>query len=902
VFKELIGQILSKQFKCSENKLSDILSQERILLTGIPTHLESLIFDQLGIVLNKRISILIFNDSKSFESWIDKNNVEIDSNCEAKLNNSKDDNTQSDNRSVYQREELRIISGLSFKVDSLLDFGFVRVSRVSEAGEYSLYGDVLILWPYGWKSPLRISFLGDEVESISIVTLDGFKHLEDLQSIRILGQEILGTGVSDVYVGNSNCSEELDTQFIYVRGGAVINLSFATVNLGFQNLPIKSSSNFLDRALSRFVGLMLKQGYEVIYVNSSNKDVDLIEKDLNNLVENIILPGKKIFKIISKSEELGEDLSLFNKGCLFEIGASTDYRTDGNLEVDTIFKSSRIIILSPYELYGEVNLTGEEILNNGDYNGPSLSNLSTHFSRDKTFKMISPGDYIVHEDHGVGLYKGLYSGKGDMNDTVYFELSYAGKDRLYVPLAQSKKITKFIGAGRKHPILTPLNSGAWRRIKARADEDADVLAKELIQLYAMRSIVNPAMSFDIEKEEVVNKFIDDFQYEDTPDQLAATYEVLTDLKSLVPMDRLIVGDVGFGKTEIALRAIMAIVASGGQAAVLAPTTILVEQHAHVIKERMKNFGINVVAMSRFLSARELNDIVERLKAGNIDVVIGTHILLADRIEFKKLGLIVIDEEQKFGVGHKEKMKKKRVEAHVLALSATPIPRTLNLSLTGIRDISIIATPPKGRLPVKNYFQKLDWNIAVLALKKEVKRGGQSYFLHNRVSNIEVIRKKLQGYMPKLRIEVAHGQLKPEILGLVMSEFASGKIDILVCTTIIENGIDLANVNTLIVNDAQRFGLSQLYQIRGRIGRSQKQSYAYFMYNHLSGKSSERMDALAQSEGLGSGFILSSRDLEIRGAGNILGKAQSGSIDSVGYGLYMSMLQDKLYEYKQELKL
>jgi transcription-repair coupling factor (superfamily II helicase) len=863
LFIELIGHVLSKQFNCKVNELPGILSKEGVLLSGIPTHLESFLFDQLGVALDRRISIMIFNDSKSYASWQE---LETENGSREK-----------------ERVELSIISGLSFDINDLLNFGFARVGRVSEAGEYSLYGDVMILWPPGWKSPLRISFFGEEVESISIVTTEGFKHVENLQSIKILGQEILGTGVSDVFVGNGNCNEELETQFIYVRGGALHDNStnsskFTSVNFGIQNLPVGSSSAFMEKALSRFVGLMYKQGYKIVYVNSSNKEVDVIQQDLKHLIEdNNVEEIKESFEILSKEEELGGDITIFNKGCISD--------------------SAKVLVLSPYELYGEINLTGEEILGRGDDNVSSLAEFSAHASRDKTFKMITPGDYIVHEDHGVGLYKGLR----EMNDSVYFELSYAGKDRLFVPVAQSKKVTKFIGAGRKHPILTPLNSGAWRRIKAKVEDAADELAKELIQIYAMRSVVTPSLSLDTEREADIQKFIDAFPYEDTPDQLAATHEILTDLKSSVPMDRLIVGDVGFGKTEVALRAIMATVVSGGQVAVLAPTTILVEQHAHVLAERMKPFGIKVCAMSRFLSAKEVREIVERLKGGDIDVVVGTHALLSDKIEFKKLGLIVIDEEQKFGVGHKEKMKQKRVEAHVLALSATPIPRTLNLSLTGIRDISIIATPPKGRLPVKNYFQKLEWDVAVKALTKEIKRGGQAYFLHNRVNNIDAIRKKLQGYMPKLRIEVAHGQLKPEMLALVMSEFAAGKIDILVSTTIIENGIDLANVNTLVVNDSQRFGLSQLYQIRGRIGRSQRQAYAHFMYSQLSGKSSERMDALAQAEGLGSGFILSSRDLEIRGAGNILGKAQSGSIDSVGYGLYMSMLQDKLQEYKKQLK-
>lgn len=834
-------------------------NSDRFLLSGIPLYLENWAFDQVGIALDRRVGVRVFNGIEGYKSWLNFSDSGLD---------LADDGLQ---KVSTNNRELKIIEGLSFEVNELLEIGFARVGRVMEPGEFSLYGDVLILWPNGWINPIRVSMFGDEVESIEAVSKDDFKGLESISSLTLSREleKAVENGVVDYYVGNQSAETESELEFIYLRSGSSIVEGLTVIDLGLQSLPLGSSVAFTDRSLPRLLELYTRQNYEIYYVNASFKEENLIKTDLNELVAGI---SQKLI-IVNKPSEIGDDLGVFNKGFISE--------------------ALGLLVLTPYELYGEVNLTGEEILESG----VSAVESFTQISRDKAFKMISPGDYVVHEDHGVGLYSGLR----EMKDDVYFELSYAGKDRLFVPTSQAKKITKYVGAGRKHPILTALNNGSWRRIKAKADEDADALAKELVQLYAMRSVVEPTVTLKDHDREI-EKFIEAFPYKDTPDQISTTYEVLMDLKSSIPMDRLLVGDVGFGKTEVAIRAMYAGVLAGGQVALLAPTTILVEQHASVIRKRFADDGITVVALSRFLKPVEKRDIVKRLEEGDIDVVVGTHALLSENVKFKNLGLIVIDEEQKFGVKHKEKLKQKRLQAHVLSMSATPIPRTLNLSLTGIRDISIISTPPSGRFPVKNTFKKFEWDSAVNALQNELDRNGQAYFLHNRVSNIDAIRKKLAGLMPKARIEVAHGQMNPEDLSFVMNQFAEGEIDILVCTTIIENGIDLPNVNTLVVNDAQRFGLSQLYQIRGRVGRSTTQGFAYFFYNRLVGKASERLDALAQSEKLGSGFMLSSRDLEIRGAGNILGKAQSGSIDTVGYGLYMSLLQDKLQEYKSQMKL
>jgi len=361
------------------------------------------------------------------------------------------------------------------------------------------------------------------------------------------------------------------------------------------------------------------------------------------------------------------------------------------------------------------------------------------------------------------------------------------------------------------------------------------------------------------------------------------------------MDRLLVGDVGYGKTEIATRAVFATVNAGYQVAILAPTTVLIEQHLAVFKERFKNYPFNIVSLSRFSSPQEKEDVKEGLRKGIVDIVIGTHALLSKDISFKNLGLLVIDEEQKFGVKQKEQIKEKRVDTNVLSLTATPIPRTLNMALSGIRDISVLATPPSGRKEILNHFEKFNWDSIKEAISKELQRGGQVYFLHNRVNTIQNVYDRLVKMFPHGSIAIAHGQMGVQKLSHSMAEFVKGNIDILVCTTIIENGLDIPTVNTLIIDDATMLGLSQMYQIRGRIGRSNIQAYAYFFFENLKGDAALRLEAIKESQELGSGFLLSNKDLEIRGAGDILGKNQSGTINSVGYGLYSQMLQKAVKE-------
>jgi transcription-repair coupling factor (superfamily II helicase) len=542
-----------------------------------------------------------------------------------------------------------------------------------------------------------------------------------------------------------------------------------------------------------------------------------------------------------------------------------------------ISQSRKLLLLTDFELLGEFDLL--------EYQEKDKAiDISEIYSK------IVPGDYVVHEDHGLGIFNKIV----DQGERKYIEVLYARKDRLLIPLTQANKITKYVSSGRKKPKLTGLGGGHWNRIKGKVKNEAKKIAQELIRLYSMRTLsMAPRIFVDNEEKEQFKEFIDSFEYSDTEDQVVITDEIVQDLKSGRPMDRLLVGDVGFGKSEIAFRAAFVMANAGHQVAILAPTTVLVEQHLAVLRERVKEFPIKVAGLSRLTESKRKSEIIGDISKGNVDIVVGTHALLSDEIKFRSLGLLIVDEEQKFGVKQKEKIKSKRIDIHVLSMTATPIPRTLNMALSGIRDLSVLASAPPDRMPVKNTVERFDWEVVKTAVESEIGRNGQVYYLHNRVEDIEGIAQKIRELIPFAKIEVAHGQLSAKTLSTRMRNFVEGKIDVLVCTTIIENGLDLPNANTLIVDDASMYGLSQIYQIRGRVGRGNVQAYAFFFYDRLRGRSEERLDAVMESTALGSGYIISSRDLEIRGAGNILGKDQSGSIDSVGYALYTKLLNDEI---------
>lgn len=516
------------------------------------------------------------------------------------------------------------------------------------------------------------------------------------------------------------------------------------------------------------------------------------------------------------------------------------------------------------------------------------------------FADLQPGDYVVHIEHGIGRFLGLATMNLDGVPKEYILVEYAAGDRLYVPVHQADRLSRYVGLSDEPPTLHRLGTADWEQVKARARRAVDEIAQELLDLYAARSVVRGhAFSPDTPWQDELEAA---FPYIETEDQLHAIEAVKADMEREIPMDRLICGDVGYGKTEVAVRAAFKAVMDGKQVAVLVPTTVLAQQHFKTFQERLAPFPVEVEMLSRFRSRARQKEILQRLEQGAVDIVIGTHRLLQKDVRFKDLGLVIIDEEQRFGVAHKERLKQLRKEVDVLTLTATPIPRTLHLSLTGVRDMSTIETPPEERLPIWTVLAEYDEALIRQAIRRELDRGGQVYFVHNRVQGIEQMAARVQSLVPEARVAVAHGQMPEKELERVMLQFANGEIDVLVCTTIIESGLDIPNANTIIINRAHRFGLAQLYQLRGRVGRSAVRAYAYLLipkHHSLSPVERRRLEAVVEARDLGAGFHIAMRDLEIRGAGEILGAHQHGHIAAVGFDLYCRLLAEAVRRLRQQ---
>ncbi|MGE3984014.1 MAG: transcription-repair coupling factor [Dehalococcoidia bacterium] len=511
---------------------------------------------------------------------------------------------------------------------------------------------------------------------------------------------------------------------------------------------------------------------------------------------------------------------------------------------------------------------------------------------------LSPGDYVVHLEHGIARFTGLIIRNIEGVEREFMELSYAETDRLYVPVDQADRVARYIGPGDTTPSLTRLGSGEWQRTRDRVRRAVADIAIELLDLYAARQMLDGhAFSPDTPWQQEMEA---SFPYVETPDQLMAIQAVKRDMEAPRPMDRLICGDVGYGKTEVAIRAAFKAVMDGYQVGMLVPTTVLAQQHYNSFAERLTSLPCRVAMLSRFLDDKEAREVVEGVRDGSVDILIGTHRILQKDIEFKQLGLVIIDEEQRFGVAHKERLKQMRKEIDVLTLSATPIPRTLHMSLAGIRDLSNMMTPPEDRIPIRTYVMESDDHIIREAIARELERGGQVFCVHNRVHNIELIAAHIKQLVPDANVGIGHGQMDEHQLARSMSRFSSGELDVLVCTTIIESGLDIPNANTIIINQADRMGLSQLYQLRGRVGRGAVRAYAYLLYDRnraLSETAQKRLQAIFEATELGAGFQIALRDLEIRGAGNLLGAEQSGHMAAIGFDLYVKLLAEAVDRLK-----
>ncbi|NLL45834.1 MAG: transcription-repair coupling factor [Clostridiales bacterium] len=562
----------------------------------------------------------------------------------------------------------------------------------------------------------------------------------------------------------------------------------------------------------------------------------------------------------------------------------------GSLSAGMEYPNSKIAVITEGQLTGPVKRF------------TAKKKASKNRQKLQSYADLSPGDLVVHEHHGIGRFVGIFQMPVDGVEKDYIKIAYSGTDSLYVPATQLDLVSKYIGSGGEdRPVrLSKLGGTEWHRTKTRAKGMAKELAKGLIELYAARSRT-PGFAFSPDSS-WQKEFEDSFGYTETEDQLKAAAEIKADMEKPVPMDRLLCGDVGYGKTEVALRAVMKCVLDGKQAAILVPTTVLAQQHYVTVMKRFANYPVKVEVLSRFRTAAEIKQAIKNIKGGSIDIIIGTHRLLQKDIEFKDLGLLIVDEEQRFGVSHKERLKEMSKLVDVLTLSATPIPRTLNMALSGIRDMSTIEEPPQDRHPVQTYVLEHDWGVVADAIRREVARGGQVYYLHNRVDTIERTASRLSKMLEGVTIAVAHGQMDEDSLSGIMERMVSNEIQVLVCTTIIETGIDIPNVNTLIIEDADKLGLGQLHQIRGRVGRSFRHAFAYLTFRQgkiLTEVASKRLAAIREFAEFNSGFKIAMRDLEIRGAGNLLGAEQSGHMLSVGYDMYLKLLEEAILEERGE---
>ncbi len=644
-------------------------------------------------------------------------------------------------------------------------------------------------------------------------------------------------------------------------------------------------------ARNNLISVRRKYGFTVQTAASYHKNFEILVKDLERWKKNkyrvILLSGSR-----TRAMRLSEDLRDFNLSAFYTdnmdrvLQAGEIMVTSGNLRRGFEYPLIKFVIISESDIFGAEKRKKQK--KKSSYDGMKI----------KSFTDLTPGDYIVHENHGLGIFRGIEKIEVDKVTKDYIKIEYAGGGVLYIPATGLDVIQKYTGSEGRRPKLNKLNSPEWKNTKARVKSAVREIANELVALYAERQ---NKTGFKFNPDTVWQKeFEEAFPYEETYDQLLAIEATKKDMESTRIMDRLICGDVGYGKTEIAIRAAFKAVSDGKQVVFLVPTTILAQQHYNTLVQRLMDYPVSVDVLSRFKTASEQKKIVERLKKGDLDIVIGTHRILSSDVGFKNLGLLIVDEEQRFGVSHKEKIKKMKKDVDVLTLTATPIPRTLHMSLVGIRDMSVLDEPPIDRLPIQTFVLEHNEEIIREAINRELARGGQVYYVYNRVNGIDEVASTVARLVPDANVAFAHGQMHERTLERIMYEFISGEIDVLISTTIIETGLDISNVNTIIIDDADRLGLAQLYQLRGRVGRSNRTAYAFLMYKRdkmLKEVAEKRLHAIKEFTELGSGFKIAMRDLEIRGAGNLLGAEQSGHMDAVGYDLYCKMLNEAVKNAK-----
>ena len=810
-------------------------------------------------------------------------------------------------KETFKQSYITIETGKEYNMETLIKklfaLGYKKETTVNMTGEIATRGFVLDIFPLNLENPVRLEFWGDEIDSVKEFDIDTQLTNKKIDKITIFpNTETLIKG-SEFDTPHRKLANEPGVTNIagYLTKKITIYDNYRTILANYEML-YEEMVNY-----SKSIEIDPKTKYMFSLEEVLDKD-PIIFDDINESKKAITYHNVEIPEFPKKAEEINKRLNDYLKLhktviiCLnsrYQINKLLDYLENPNITYtneNNIFPGKINIIVKTlnegFQIDEYVVITEKEL-----YGKKAENNYKTKFkygTRIKDITKLSIGDYVVHGTNGIGRYIGLKSIVKNGIKKDYLTIVYRDNDKLYIPVEKIDLITKYSSSDGAVPRLSKLGSNDWQKAKARARKHAEDIAADLIHVYAMRES-QKGFAFEKDNEEQI-AFEKEFPYEETKDQLRVTEEIKKDMESPKPMDRLLCGDVGYGKTEVAFRAIFKCILSGKQAALLCPTTILSDQHYKNAIERFKSFPVDIAILNRFVSPKKVKDTLDKLAKGQIDLLIGTHRILSDDVKFKDLGLLVIDEEQRFGVKHKEKIKQYKNNIDVLTLSATPIPRTLQMSMTGIRSMSLIETPPMNRYPIQTYVLPENKEVIKDAIEKEMARGGQTFILYNHVQNIETKRVEIQNLVPSARIGIAHGQMDKTNLENVMIDFINKKYDILLCTTIIETGIDIESANTLIIMDADHFGLSQLYQIRGRIGRSDKIGYCYLMYDNkkvLSEVATKRLKVIKDFTELGSGFAIAMRDLSIRGAGDILGSQQAGFIDSIGIELFMQMVSEEI---------
>lgn len=780
-------------------------------------------------------------------------------------------------------------------MDALIRCGYSRCEQVEGPGQFAIRGGILDFFSPSSPEPVRIEFWGDEIDSMAYFDIVSQRRNDPLETCLVLP-----------------ASEELDDNFYsaadFIQSDAAIFIDrpvrcaesareyakavepeyyIAFDKIKFEDYPVYMSDAFTVGgtvvAPRTLLSIPVKQ------LPSYAGNAQAATEDAKQL-----LKSEYALAILAGDERRAEVLCNYLNG--HEINAS--YHRDKDVlpqKGQCFIYTGSISAGMEYPELGLAILTDAQLLRKN--NKQHKRKLPSGRERINSYSDLSPGDYVVHESHGIGRFCAVVRMEVDGYEKDYIKIAFAGSDVVYVPATALDVISKYTGVDADANVkLSKLGGAEWQKRRTRAKGAAKEMAQKLINLYAQR-LKSEGYAFSPDNE-WQQEFEENFGYTETDDQLRCTAEIKKDMESSVPMDRLLCGDVGFGKTEVALRAVMKCILDGKQAAILAPTTVLAQQHYQTALQRFFGFPANIAVLSRFTSGAGTNRTLSDIESGKCDLVIGTHRLLSKDVKFKNLGLLVVDEEQRFGVAHKEHIKELSKGVDVLTLTATPIPRTLNMAMSGIRDMSMLEEPPEDRLPVQTFVMEHDWNVVSDAIKRELRRGGQVYYLHNRIEDIERTARKLRENLGDVSIEVAHGRMEKQMLADIMDRVIAGDVQILVCTTIIETGIDIPNVNTLIIEDADKLGLAQLHQIRGRVGRSSRRASAYLTFRKdksLTEDAEKRLNAVRDFAEFGSGFKIALRDLEIRGAGSLLGAEQSGHITDVGYDMYMKLLNEAVME-------